>query len=61
MEMTQMRREGDDVIDLYKATGSGCRDDTIMEITNEGGDDIVHRYNASTKQHNQGRNGGRIY
>ena len=47
MEMTQMRREGDDVIDLYKATGSGCRDDTIMEITNEGGDDIVHLYNAS--------------
>uniref|UniRef100_A0A7N2LM45 PGG domain-containing protein n=2 Tax=Quercus lobata TaxID=97700 RepID=A0A7N2LM45_QUELO len=47
MEMTQMRREGDDVIDLYKATGSGCRDDTTMEITNEGGDDIVHLYNAS--------------
>ena len=45
--MTQMRREGDDVIDLYKATGSGCRDDTIMEITNVGGDDIVRLYNAS--------------
>ena len=61
MQMTQMRRDDDNMIELHKTPGSRCRDDTLMEITIQGGDDIVHRYNASTKQHNQGRNGGRIY
>nr|XP_023900855.1 uncharacterized protein LOC112012701 [Quercus suber] len=49
MEMTQMRREDDDMIELHKTPGSRCRDDTLMEITIQGGDDIVDRYNASAK------------
>ena len=47
--MTQMRREDDDMIELHKTPGSQCRDDTLIEITTQGGDDIVHRYNASVK------------
>ena len=47
--MTQMRREDDDMIELHKTPGSRCRDDTLIEITTQGGDDIVHRYNASAK------------
>nr|POE71731.1 isoform j of transient receptor potential cation channel subfamily a member 1 [Quercus suber] len=47
MEMTQMRREDDDMIELHKTPGNRCRDDTIMEITIQGGDDIVDLYNAS--------------
>ncbi|XP_075665076.1 uncharacterized protein LOC142634675 [Castanea sativa] len=42
--MTQMRRKDDDIIELYKATGSGCRVDTLK---NEEEDDIVELYNAS--------------
>ena len=49
MEITQMRREDDDMIELHKTPGSQCRDDTLTEITIQGGDDIVNRYNASTK------------
>ena len=49
MEMTQMRREDDDMIELHKTPGSQCRDRTLMEITIQGGDDIVDRYNASAK------------
>ena len=33
MEMTQMRREDDDMIELHKTPGSRCRDDTLMEIS----------------------------
>ena len=49
MEMTQMRLEDDDMIELQKTPGSRCRDDTLMEITIQGGDDIVNRSNASAK------------
>ena len=49
MEMTQMRREDDDMIELHKTPGSWCRDDTLMEKTTQGGDDIVDRHNASAK------------
>ena len=49
MEMTQMRREDDDMIELHKTPGSRCRDDTLMEKTTQGGDDIVDRHNASAK------------
>ena len=49
MEMTQMRPEDDDVKELHKTPGSRCRDDTLMEITIQGGDDTVNRYNASAK------------
>nr|XP_023900854.1 uncharacterized protein LOC112012699 [Quercus suber] len=45
--MTQMRREDDNMIELHKTPGSRCRDDTLMEITIQGGHDIVDRYNAS--------------
>ena len=47
MEMTQMRHEDDDMIELHKIPGSWCRDDTLMEITIPRGDDIVDRYNTS--------------
>ena len=47
MEMTQMRHEDDDMIELHKIPGSWCRDDTLMEITIPRGDDIVDCYNAS--------------
>ena len=43
MEMTQMRREDDDMIELQKTPGSRCRDDTLIEIMIQGGDDIVDR------------------
>ena len=43
MEMTQMRCEDDDMIELHKIPGSWCRDDTLMEIKIQGGDDIVDR------------------
>ena len=46
MEMTQMRHEDDDMIELHKTLESQCRDDTIMEITIQGGDDIVDLYNT---------------
>ena len=46
MEITQMRHEDDDMIEFHKTPGSRCRDDTIMEITIQGGDDIVDLYNA---------------
>ena len=49
MEMTQMRCEDDNMIELQKTPGSRCRDDTLMEIKIQGGDDIVDRYNASAK------------
>ena len=49
MEMTQMRRENDDMIELHKTPGSQCRDHTLMEIMIQGEDDIVDRNNASTK------------
>ena len=49
MEMTQMRPEDDDMIQLHKTPGSRCRDDTLMEKTIQGGDDIVNRYNALAK------------
>ena len=39
--MIQMRCKDDDMIELHKAPRSRCRDDTIMEITIQGGDDIV--------------------
>ena len=29
MEMTQMRRKDDDMIELYKTPGSRCRDNTL--------------------------------
>ena len=45
--ITIHKREDDDMIELYKTPGSRCRDDTIMEITIQGGDDIVDLYNAS--------------
>ena len=44
-----MRPEDDDVKELHKTSGSRCRDDTLMEITIQGGDDTVNRYNASAK------------
>ena len=44
-----MRPEDDDVKELHKTSGSRCRDDTLMEITIQGGDDIVNRYNALAK------------
>ena len=44
-----MRRDDDDMIELHKTPGSRCRDDTLMEIMIQGGDDIVDRYNTSTK------------
>ena len=47
MEMAQMRREDDDMIEPSKAARSGYRGDTIMEIMNDGGDDTVDLYNAS--------------
>ena len=37
------------MIELQKTPGSRCRDDTLMEIKIQGGDDIVDRYNASAK------------
>ena len=49
MEVTQMRREDDDMIELHKTLGSRCRDDTLMEITIQGGDDIFDHYNTSAK------------
>ena len=49
MEMTQMRREDDDMIELHKTPRSQCRDHTLMEIMIQGEDDIVDRNNASTK------------
>ena len=42
-----MRREDDDLIEPSEAGRSGYRGDTIMEIMNDGGDDIVDLYNAS--------------
>ncbi|KAL4632296.1 hypothetical protein ACB092_04G039500 [Castanea dentata] len=47
MEMTQIRHEDDDMIELHNTLGSRFRDDTIMEITIQGGDDIVDVYNTS--------------
>ena len=44
-----MRPEDDDVKELHKTSGSRCRDDTLMEITIQGGDDIVNHCNASAK------------
>ena len=44
-----MRHEDDDMRELHRTLGSQCRDDTLMEITIQGGDDIVNRYNASGK------------
>ena len=44
-----MRRDNDNMIELHKTPGSRCRDDTQMEITIQGGDDIVDHYNASAK------------
>ena len=44
-----MRPEDDDMIELQKTPRSRCRDDTLMEITIQGGDDIVNRNNASAK------------
>ncbi|KAK7850253.1 hypothetical protein CFP56_001344 [Quercus suber] len=44
-----MRLEDDDMIELHKTPGSRCRDDTLMEITIQGGDDIVDRYNTLAK------------
>ena len=44
-----MRPEDDDVKELHKTSGSRCRDDTLMEKTTQGGDDIVDRHNASAK------------
>ena len=44
-----MRRDNDNMIELHKTPGSRCRDDTLMEIKIQGGDDIVDRYNASAK------------
>ncbi|KAK7850254.1 hypothetical protein CFP56_001343 [Quercus suber] len=49
MEMTQMRREDDDVIELHKTPRSRCKDDTLMEITIQGGHDIVDRCNTLAK------------
>ena len=47
--MTQMRSDDDNMIELHKTPGSRCRDDTLMEITIQGGDDIVNHYNALAK------------
>ena len=44
-----MRRKDDDVIELQKTPRSRGRDDTLMEKTIQGGDDIVNRCNASAK------------
>nr|POE50258.1 hypothetical protein CFP56_45858 [Quercus suber] len=44
-----MKREDEDMIELHKTPGSQRRDDILMEITIQGGDDIVDRYNASVK------------
>ena len=44
-----MRRKDDGVIELQKTPRSQGRDDTLMEKTIQGGDDIVNRYNASAK------------